>query len=229
MRTRLIPAALLALAVMAAATSAWAFGAIPSYYEELNFNLTSPTGFSEAVSGYANPSMYPMMPGAELEVYWSSFKSDAFDGAGRWGTFIGLENLGFGFIHNKAQFAEGERSVTDYRLGLGGGSGTFTMGLGYAWSGGDTDTFGREKFFQLGGTARDLIDARSGHVLCPVRPLDKAANADALRRRVAPSAIDTSATPATGIAPLLKKMIADYAATGLPPAYLPTPEKDDAV
>jgi protease-4 len=154
MRTRLIPAALLALAVMAAATSAWAFGAIPSYYEELNFNLTSPTGFSEAVSGYANPSMYPMMPGAELEVYWSSFKSDAFDGAGRWGTFIGLENLGFGFIHNKAQFAEGERSVTDYRLGLGGGSGTFTMGLGYAWSGGDTDTFGREKFFQLGGTAR---------------------------------------------------------------------------
>jgi hypothetical protein len=34
--------------------------------------------------------------------------------------------------------------------------------------------------------------------------------------------------PATGIAPLLKKMIADYAATGLPPAYLPT-EKDDCV
>ena len=72
----------------------------------------------------------------------------------------------------------------------------------------------------------DLIDARSGHILCPVRPLDKAANADALRRRVDPTAIDTSAMPATGIAPLLKKMIADYAATGLPPAYLPT-EKDD--
>jgi hypothetical protein len=35
--------------------------------------------------------------------------------------------------------------------------------------------------------------------------------------------------PATGIAPLLKKMIADYAATGLPPAYLPTAEKDDFV
>ena len=32
--------------------------------------------------------------------------------------------------------------------------------------------------------------------------------------------------PATGIAPLLKKIIADYAATGLPPAYLPTPDKD---
>jgi len=37
------------------------------------------------------------------------------------------------------------------------------------------------------------------------------------------------APPTTGIAPLLKKMIADYAATGLPPAYLPTAEKDDVV
>ena len=57
--------------------------------------------------------------------------------------------------------------------------------------------------------------------------LDKAANADALRRRIDPAASDLSAMPAAGIAPLLKKMIADYAATGLPPAYLPTPDKDD--
>lgn len=76
----------------------------------------------------------------------------------------------------------------------------------------------------------DLIDARSGQILCPVRPLDKAANADALRRRLEPTKTpEQSAMPATGIAPLLKQMIADYAATGLPPAYLPTPEKDDAV
>jgi len=74
----------------------------------------------------------------------------------------------------------------------------------------------------------DLIDARSGLILCPIRPLDKTANADALRRRLDPATTDESAMPATGIAPLLKQMMADYAATGLPPAYLPT-EKDDAV
>lgn len=74
----------------------------------------------------------------------------------------------------------------------------------------------------------DLIDARSGQLLCPVRPLDKAANADALRRRVDPTT-DMTPMPAAGIAPLLKKMIADYAATGLPPAYLPTADKDDLV
>lgn len=76
----------------------------------------------------------------------------------------------------------------------------------------------------------DLIDARTGQILCPIRPLDKSANADALRRRLDPATCENpSATPAAGIAPLLKQMMADYAATGLPPAYLPTPEKDDAV
>jgi len=74
----------------------------------------------------------------------------------------------------------------------------------------------------------DLVDARSGAILSPIRPLDKAANAEAQRRRVEPTGADPSATSATtGIAPLLKQMIADYAATGLPPAYLPTADKDD--
>jgi hypothetical protein len=57
-----------------------------------------------------------------------------------------------------------------------------------------------------------------------VRPLDKAANADAQRRRVEPIRAAPSVAPASGVAPLLKQMIADYAATGLPPAYLPTPD-----
>ncbi|MDZ7753534.1 MAG: DDE-type integrase/transposase/recombinase [Gammaproteobacteria bacterium] len=72
----------------------------------------------------------------------------------------------------------------------------------------------------------DLVDARTGTILCPVRPLDKTANADALRRRVEPTHPAPSAATNTGIAPLMKQMIADYAATGLPPAYLPTNEKD---
>jgi len=72
----------------------------------------------------------------------------------------------------------------------------------------------------------DLVDARSGAILSPVRPLDKAANADALRRRVEPvNAAPGTASP-SGIAPLLQQMIADYAATGLPPAYLPTDKED---
>jgi putative transposase len=72
----------------------------------------------------------------------------------------------------------------------------------------------------------DLIEPRSGVTLCAVHPLDKAANAQGLRRPVEPITNTVTAMPETGIAPLLKQMIADYAATGLPPAYLPTPEED---
>jgi hypothetical protein len=34
---------------------------------------------------------------------------------------------------------------------------------------------------------------------------------------------DSVPTPPSGMAPLLRQLIAEYAATGLPPAYLPTP------
>lgn len=68
----------------------------------------------------------------------------------------------------------------------------------------------------------DLVDPRSGAILAAVHPLDKAANADAQRRRLEPTDAAPSVATDSGIAPLLKQMIADYAATGLPPAYLPT-------
>ena len=73
----------------------------------------------------------------------------------------------------------------------------------------------------------DLIDARSGAVLSAVRPIDKAANAEALRRVLEPVSNAPTAS-ACGIAPLLKQMIADYAATGLPPAYLPDSDPKEA-
>lgn len=70
-------------------------------------------------------------------------------------------------------------------------------------------------------TRVDLVDARSGTILCPLLPLDKSANAEGLRRHLTP--IDPAPTAATeaGMAPLLRQLLADYAATGLPPAYLP--------
>ncbi len=68
----------------------------------------------------------------------------------------------------------------------------------------------------------DIVDDRTNVVLATMYPLDKAQNADGKRRvldRVGASAI-TVAKPA-GVAPLLHKLMTDYRATGLPPAYLP--------
>jgi hypothetical protein len=71
----------------------------------------------------------------------------------------------------------------------------------------------------------DLVDPRSGEILCPIYPLDKVRNAEGTRRRLRPvsdaPAPEVQTVPASSMAPLLRKLMADYAATGLPPAYLP--------
>jgi putative transposase len=73
-----------------------------------------------------------------------------------------------------------------------------------------------------------LVDERTGANLCRLYPLDKAANADGLRRMLEPPATPpkTATKKAPAMPPLLAKLVAEHAATGLPPAYLP---KDDLV
>ncbi|TMQ05780.1 MAG: DDE-type integrase/transposase/recombinase [Deltaproteobacteria bacterium] len=72
-----------------------------------------------------------------------------------------------------------------------------------------------------------LVDARTGTLLTPLYPLDRAKNADGVRRVLGPVAsvpVD-EAPPAkvksTEMAPLLRRLIDDYDRAGLPPAYLP--------
>ena len=72
----------------------------------------------------------------------------------------------------------------------------------------------------------DLVDARSGALLCAVHPLDKSANADGQRRRLDAVGPDLSPMTPTAMAPLMRRLLAEHAATGLPPAYLPTPGAD---
>lgn len=69
-------------------------------------------------------------------------------------------------------------------------------------------------------TSIDLVDPRSGAHLATLLPLDKRKNAESGRRAIS---VDGPAVPLApvGIAPLLKQLMADYAATGLPPAYIP--------
>jgi putative transposase len=72
----------------------------------------------------------------------------------------------------------------------------------------------------------DLVDPRTGVHLATLLPLDKIKNADRARR-VLPSGAAAPAPPSepAGIAPLLRELMAEYAATGLPPAYLPKNDK----
>jgi hypothetical protein len=72
----------------------------------------------------------------------------------------------------------------------------------------------------------DLVDPRSGAHLAVLLPLDKLKNADRRRRVLADASRPSApARKPPGIAPLLRSLMADYAATGLPPGYLPKSDK----
>jgi hypothetical protein len=77
-----------------------------------------------------------------------------------------------------------------------------------------------------------LTDPRTGTVLARLYPLDRERNADGLRRSLNHNEGESgneslpSSSPEE-MAPLLRKLLADYAATGLPPAYLPKTPKED--
>jgi hypothetical protein len=65
----------------------------------------------------------------------------------------------------------------------------------------------------------ELCDPHSGVQLATLLPLDKRKNADG-RRRALQIAAAHEPEPQGGIAPRLRELMAEYSATGLPPAYL---------
>jgi transposase InsO family protein len=64
-----------------------------------------------------------------------------------------------------------------------------------------------------------FVDPHTDRILCRLYPVDLAANADGLRRTNEP--LDPTPPPAGEMAALLTHLLTEYAATGLPAAYLP--------
>jgi putative transposase len=85
----------------------------------------------------------------------------------------------------------------------------------------------------------DLVDEHNGTILAAIYPLDKTANADGRRAVVEPGStarlsspksdappLDRRCTPGE-LPPLLKQILQEYSATGMPPAYLPKTSPED--
>jgi len=66
-----------------------------------------------------------------------------------------------------------------------------------------------------------LCDPKTGAILCRLYPQDKKKNAEGLRAPKTSAMAAPEPVCSPGMAPLLQKIIGQYAATGLPPAYLP--------
>jgi len=78
----------------------------------------------------------------------------------------------------------------------------------------------------------DLVDDRSGIILAPIYPLDKAANANGRRAAIEPAGTDVPSQvqqrAAGELPPLLKRILQEYSATGMPPAYLHKTSQEDS-
>jgi putative transposase len=77
-----------------------------------------------------------------------------------------------------------------------------------------------------------LVDERREMILASLYPLDKSANADGHRALFEPRGMDIppddSLPKDRELPPLLKKILQEYSATGMPPAYVPkTPPPTD--
>jgi len=89
----------------------------------------------------------------------------------------------------------------------------------------------------------DLVDPRTGTILCELYPLDKHSNADRRRRPLEPvdGGDNPEATPTAeatghdravssgGVAPHLKGLMEQYAAEGLPPAYISHAPRSESI
>ena len=69
-----------------------------------------------------------------------------------------------------------------------------------------------------------LCEPKTGALLARLLPQDKAQNASAKRRRISGPAHIPTRLPDEPLPALLRKWLAEYAATGVPPAYLPKEE-----
>ena len=138
------------VSIGATTTHADTFSSIPSYYDHLQYNLTAPSTYARAVGGYANPAVYGMLPGGELQFAWTD-SDRRFKSLKEWGLFMGGDHVGFGVVRNRIPLSNGEEArVNDLRIGITGGNRNATWGLGYGWSTGGHELVNGSDIFQAG-------------------------------------------------------------------------------
>ncbi len=123
----------------------------PSYHYSNQFDLTSPGAMRYGLYGYVNPAILSTLDQFDL-LFTFSDENGKWNDFGNWGIFTAVPHLGFGAIHQK--FLTG--SITDYKLSTGFGSKSFSLGLGYGWSGGNLSDSLRKNLFTFGALYRPI-------------------------------------------------------------------------
>jgi len=71
------------------------------------------------------------------------------------------------------------------------------------------------------------VDERSGKLVARLFPLDRNRNASGERRILDPLCAQPEVAATGDLPPLLMRLVEDYAASGLPPSYIPKPEPEE--
>ncbi len=150
-----------------------------NYHSQNDFLLTSPGAMKFGLYGYDNPALLTYLHQPDFMFTWSD-AAGKWNDFNRWGLFTGMQNFGFGLIHQK----DSGRSVTDYRMSLGFGDKSKSFGFGVGWSAGDTKFFERRKIITVGSLFRPIqylsigvmgtftkVDRREGVLELAARPL----------------------------------------------------------
>ena len=120
-----------------------------SYYGMSDFYQASPEAFKFGLYGFGNPAITSYLHDSDAMVTVSTSDPNKFD-IDRWGFFGGSNGNGFGAL----TLYDGNKRITDYRYSLAFGSRTFSIGMGYGFTGGDKSYFNRSNVFTWGGLMR---------------------------------------------------------------------------
>lgn len=118
---------------------------LPPFHAHHDMLMTSSGAMKFGLYGYDNPALLTYIHQPDFYFVWTD-QNGSFADFNRWGLFAAIPNFGFGVIQQETPLG----SVSDYRISSAFGNRSFSAGLGYGWSGGDTDVFGREKLISAG-------------------------------------------------------------------------------
>jgi protease-4 len=149
MTTLLARAHLLALLLFAISLTAMSQARIPEYHTYYDFLLASPGAFRFGMNGYDNPALLSYLRYPELSLHWTNAPSGTTV-TDRWGLTTAGPHGSFGLIKQHSP----EGSLTDYRISVGFGNRSFSLGTGFLWSSGNRAAFSRANMFTLGALIR---------------------------------------------------------------------------
>ena len=150
-----------------------------TFYNRNEFLFASPGAIKYGLYGYDNPALLNYIENFNLMFDWTN-QNAKWNDLKNWGLFAAIPNFGFGMVHKKIE----NIAVTDYKISSGFGDRNLSLGIGYGWSGGDEEAFGRTNILTIGVLSRPLkyvslglvgitstkINSQEGYIDFAVRP-----------------------------------------------------------